>query len=572
MTAIQRQAAFDASPLALARSDFRAALLLAAVVAVFLMLLMPATQLWDRDETLYARTAVEMLGSGNWLLPTFNGTTFAHKPPLIYWLMASSIAVFGNTEFAVRLPSAFGMAGACFFTFLIGARLFGPRAGLWSMAVLATSAMSVYLGAAAMLDAVLLLFVTIVVWSFVEIVHDRRKAILHLPLAALVLTAAMLTKGPVGPAVTGGTVLLTWFLLPREARPSLAALSGFVAAGLVATGLFLVWALPANTASGGVMWDAGVLVHIIGRALAPMEGHGGSGPLGYVATLPAYLPVIVIGLFPWTIALPAAISALARREIGTPRDRAVLWGWLLPTFVLFTLAATKLPHYVFPMFPALAVLIGATIEARRQGRVGVASEWWLKVGGWIYAAMVLAMLGAVVAAPTVLPGLSWPVAIAFVVPAAVAAWLVTTRQLTGRFEHAAVLLALTSPLAFAALWWTIVPPAESAVKLSRDIASEIRARNADGLPVYGADYMEPSLVYYLDLPAGEVVTPLPMSAEDRRMVVEGGPSFMVATGEALAALRAEYPAMAFDVLASWSALNLNAQGKGQQVSLVRLGD
>ncbi len=572
MTAIQRQAAFDAAPQALARSDFRAALLLAALVAVFLMLLMPATQLWDRDETLYARTAVEMLGGGNWLLPTFNGTTFAHKPPLIYWLMASSISLFGNTEFAVRLPSAFGMAGACFFTFLIGARLFGPRAGLWSMAVLATSAMAVYLGAAAMLDAVLLLFITMIVWSFVEIAHDRRNAIFHLPLVALMLTAAMLTKGPVGPAVTGGTVLLTWFLLPREARPPLSILFGFVVAGLVATGLFLVWALPANAASGGVMWDAGVLVHIIGRALAPMEGHGGSGPLGYVATLPVYLPVIVIGLFPWTITLPAAISALARREVGTPRDRAVLWGWLLPTFVLFTLAATKLPHYVFPMFPALAVLIGATIEARRQGRLGAASEWWLKAGGCIYALMVVSMLGAVVAAPAVLPGLAWPVAIAFVVPAAVVAWRVAARQSSGRIESAGMLLALTSPLAFAALWWAIVPPAEAAVKLSRDIASEIRARNTDRLPVYGADYMEPSLIYYLDLPAGEVVTPLPLSAEDRRVVVEGGQAFVVATGEALAVLRAEYPAKTFDVLARWSAVNLNAHGKGQQISLVRLGD
>lgn len=571
MTAIPRRTVFDAAPQALARSDFRAALLLAAIVAVFLMLLMPATQLWDRDETLYARTAVEMLGSGDWLLPTFNGTTFAHKPPLIYWLMASSISLFGNTEFAVRLPSAFGMAGACFFTFLIGARLFGPRAGLWSMAVLATAAMSVYLGAAAMLDAVLLLFITMVVWSFVEIVHDRRNAIFHLPLAALVLTAAMLTKGPVGPAVTGGTVLLTWVLLPRESRPPLSVLFGFIVAGLVATGLFLVWALPANAASGGAMWDAGVLVHIIGRALAPMEGHGGSGPLGYVATLPVYIPVIVIGLFPWTIALPAAISALSRREIAAPCDRAVLWGWLLPTFVLFTLAATKLPHYVFPMFPALAVLIGATIEARRQGRLGVASEWWLKAGGWIYAAMVLGMLGAVVAAPTFLPGLSWPAAIAFAVPAVVVALMVTLRQVSGRIEPAAVLLALTSPLAFAALWWTIAPPAEAAVKISREIASEIRARNPDRLPVYGAGYMEPSLVYYLDLPAGEVVTPLPMSAEDRRRIVSGGPAFMVATEQALAALRAEFPATAFEELAGWSALNLNAQGKGQRISLVRLG-
>jgi 4-amino-4-deoxy-L-arabinose transferase-like glycosyltransferase len=113
-------------------SDLAKAVLLAVVIALFLMVLMPATMLWDRDETLYARTAVEMLGSGNFIEPTFNGEVFAHKPPMIYWLMALSFAIFGENEFAARFISAPALAGSAFVTYLIGRRIYDFRVGLWA--------------------------------------------------------------------------------------------------------------------------------------------------------------------------------------------------------------------------------------------------------------------------------------------------------------------------------------------------------------------------------------------------------------------------------------------------------
>ena len=72
-----------------------------------------------------------MAQSGSGLLPTFNGEVFAHKPPLIFWLMALSIQVFGVSEWAVRLVSAVGLAGTGWLTFLIGQRMFCPRVGFW---------------------------------------------------------------------------------------------------------------------------------------------------------------------------------------------------------------------------------------------------------------------------------------------------------------------------------------------------------------------------------------------------------------------------------------------------------
>ncbi len=75
-------------------------------IAVFLITLMPTVMFWDRDEAFYARAAVEMLQSGNWILPTYNDAVFPDKPPLIYWLMMFFMSIFGQNELGARFASA----------------------------------------------------------------------------------------------------------------------------------------------------------------------------------------------------------------------------------------------------------------------------------------------------------------------------------------------------------------------------------------------------------------------------------------------------------------------------------
>jgi 4-amino-4-deoxy-L-arabinose transferase-like glycosyltransferase len=187
---------------------------LAVLACLFLWALMPAHMLWDADEGYYARTAAEMLQSGNWLVPTYNGELFAHKPPLSFWLMAVGIWLFGEGEFAVRFFSAPAMAASAFLTFLIGRRLFDDRTGLWAMGVLATSLMGVYLGFAAMLDAVLLFTVTLSIWAYVEMTMRPGRALLMTAIFGTGLYLSLLAKGPVGPAVVITTVAASWLILP----------------------------------------------------------------------------------------------------------------------------------------------------------------------------------------------------------------------------------------------------------------------------------------------------------------------------------------------------------------------
>jgi 4-amino-4-deoxy-L-arabinose transferase-like glycosyltransferase len=258
--------------------------------------------------------------------------------------------------------------------------------------------------------------------------------------------------------------------------------------------------VPANLQSDGEMLAKGIGVHVLGRALAPMQGHGAASLGGWVAQLPYYLPVVVIGFFPWTLFLPGGLAALARGRIGDPTARALLWAWIVPAFVLFSLAATKLPHYVLPIFPGVAVAWGGAPD-------GIKRPW---AGLVLVALFGLAVAGGLLAAPQFLPAFAAPgprlaVAVAFCLPAALA--LLAVRQ--GKTARLVPTFGFLAMVMFAGLWWLILPAAEPGIKLSREIAAALAGEADPGTRLYTAGYDEPSLVFYANLPAGRVIAPLP---------------------------------------------------------------
>jgi 4-amino-4-deoxy-L-arabinose transferase-like glycosyltransferase len=102
-----------------------------AAAAMYLSYL-GATGLWDNDETIYSSIAREMAVRGDWIVPTFNGSLFPEKPPLVYWLMMVSFKVLGVSEFAARLPAALLAIGAALATYHLGRRLFSANVGFWA--------------------------------------------------------------------------------------------------------------------------------------------------------------------------------------------------------------------------------------------------------------------------------------------------------------------------------------------------------------------------------------------------------------------------------------------------------
>jgi len=138
-----------------------AAVTLAGAIFVSLLALAGRTTLWDRDEPRFAQATVEMIASGDYLVPTFNGRLRPDKPILAYWWMAAPMRLLGPGAVAARLGSAVAMAIAALLTFATARRLLLPAgAGLWAMAVLAATPLAVAEGQAATADALLLAAVT----------------------------------------------------------------------------------------------------------------------------------------------------------------------------------------------------------------------------------------------------------------------------------------------------------------------------------------------------------------------------------------------------------------------------
>jgi 4-amino-4-deoxy-L-arabinose transferase-like glycosyltransferase len=167
--------------------------LLAIVVLALCVWAASQSTLWDRDEPRFARAAVEMVRSGQYLYPTFNERLRPDKPILVYWLMSLSIRAFGASEWSVRLWSAVGLALAVAATFAIGKKLFSPRVGLLAALILATTPLAFAESTLATTDALLLGLTTLAAAFVVQGIVDRTRPI-HVAGFTLALGAAQIGR------------------------------------------------------------------------------------------------------------------------------------------------------------------------------------------------------------------------------------------------------------------------------------------------------------------------------------------------------------------------------------------
>src|SRR5262249_40217994 len=194
----------------------RGTALLLGLTAALLLLRLGTIPLVGPDEPRYVRVAVEMHRAHEWVRPTLGGEPWLEKPPLYYWLAGVAVSLFGETEWAARLPSVAAAVLLAFATALFGARLYGARAGLHAGFVLATSILPFAYAHAATMD--MLLAATVTVGT--GLLALRLLGIagpLAVPAATAVLGLATLAKGPLG-LVLPGLVVLAYLLARREWR------------------------------------------------------------------------------------------------------------------------------------------------------------------------------------------------------------------------------------------------------------------------------------------------------------------------------------------------------------------
>ncbi len=323
---------------------------------------------WDQDESKYAGVAMEILRTGDWITLRWNGEPWFVHPPLYFWLVAATGRLVGVTEFVARLWSAIpGILGVG-VTAALARELWGPRCGLLSAFVLATTLQWWAQARLAVFDPLLVLWMVLTLLGFWRgYAHKDRWAYL---LAVLAAALGTLTKGFVAAVVPGGVGLV--FLLLRRELSRLRTFPwgpGLLLYGVVGCGWYGVQAV----LHGETFVRTALGYYTLNRYVGVVEGQ--SGPIWY------YLPVLAVGLVPWTAFLPKALKEAVRAR-QDPRALFLLV-WMGFGFLFFSLAGTKLPNYILILYPAAAVLIGRLLEPAVFGQdaQSLRSAWILVLGG-----------------------------------------------------------------------------------------------------------------------------------------------------------------------------------------------
>lgn len=516
-------------------------LLISIVVGLTIFLNLGSTRLWDRDEPRNAGCAVEMLERGDWVVPVFNAELRGHKPVLLYWFMMSAYWMFGVNEFAARFWSAVLALGTALFTYHIGRRMFNATVGLWAGIILASNMVFDMAGRAATPDSVLIFFTTLatMIYVFAAFRDDAEQTLgengggaqqprdwfpLSWRTAALmygVMGIAIIAKGPVGlvlPTAVIGMFLLiqtlpkrepvepatTWFARLRSAvrvfgpRHFLQTCWRMRPITALATSLAVAapWYLWVGLRTNGEFLRAFLLEHNFGRATQPMEGHSGPFMLFYVAA-------ILVGFFPWSVfAGPIVWEITAKLRRGDRWQAGYVFGacWVGVYLVMFSCASTKLPSYITPCYPALALLTGVFVYRWTHGDSAVSRFWSSLSFATLGAVGVLIIVGLSIACHILLPGeriVPW-IGLIPIAGAVLGYWLL--RQ--DRMRDAGVAFAVTA-IAFVATFYGFTLVRVDQHRRSDVLLTAIKQNS--GEPEIGAyGCLEGSWVFYSGRPIDEL--------------------------------------------------------------------
>lgn len=466
----------------------------------------------DRDESRFIQATRQMLETGDFIRIQFQDEMRAKKPAGVYWLQSAAVGALSHPlstqVWPYRLPSLLAAWATVLMTFSFGRILIGDRPALVAGVLMAGALMLVSEAHLAKADAVLLACVVAAQGTLAKFyVSGRARALagggggcgggstlsprgatnaaaLMAPgtLEALTFWLAqgvgILIKGPVVPMISLLTLLSLW-IADREAgwfRAMRPILGTVVAAALAAP-----WFAAISSATDGAFVGEAVKGDLLPKLLGAQESHGGFPGL--------YLLLSSALFWPGSLLLWPAVARMWQQ-----RTRLVfrfLLAWAVPTWLMFEIIPTKLPHYVLPAFPAVALMIAAlACEGQEVFRHRAAKVWY---GAWTVFGLALA------AAMVILPIKLGNGFDATTIPAAIGIVLATllpaVLAIRERVVTAALALALTAAATYPVAMAGVLPSLDK-MFVSRAAAQIVNTIGSDG-PVAVAGYAEPSVVFLL---------------------------------------------------------------------------
>jgi 4-amino-4-deoxy-L-arabinose transferase-like glycosyltransferase len=309
------------------------------------------------DEPRYAWIARDMAETGDWVTPRLYGKPWFEKPPLFYWGAAVCFKAFGVSETAARLPSAFSALLATLALAWLALRLYGAETARWLLLLLPTSVGMIGFSHAAATDMPFSGMLTIAMVCAAVILgltrNENSPILPRTPWLALILFGfflglAVLAKGPAAIILSGGAVFF-WALFTKRWRDTFRLLHPAAIAAFCLTAL--PWYILCARRNPD-FFRIFIIEHNFKRFLTPEFQH--------IQPFWFYGAVLLIALLPWTAlavwSLIVGSVQLTRIKHLSPNSLFFL-SWALFCLVFFTISRSKLPGYILPAIPAIAVLM-----------------------------------------------------------------------------------------------------------------------------------------------------------------------------------------------------------------------
>ena len=342
--------------------------LLAVAIALVWFANLEYRTLIKPDEGRYAEIPREMVASGDWVTPRLNELKYFEKPPLQYWATAVAYTVFGEHQWTSRLWTGLtGFAGILLVWFT-GFRLFGREAAGYAALLLSGSLLYVLMGHINTLDMGVTFFLTLGIAGLLlseqayKSLQNRREQVIKasrnwMMAAWAGLALAVLSKGFMG-LVLPGIALFIYCIVQRDfgvlkRMHWLPGLSVFLA-------LTVPWFVLVMKANPEFFERFFIYEHY---TRFTTKAHGRYQPWYY------FIPILLAGAFPWTVTMLDTLFRTLRNSSppgNTFNSERFLLIWAIFIYVFFSISGSKLPSYLLPMFPALALLMGKHITEMRE--------------------------------------------------------------------------------------------------------------------------------------------------------------------------------------------------------------
>lgn len=467
--------------------------------------------LLEPDEGRNAEVAREMLASGDWITPHYDTLTYLDKPAVYFWVVAASFRVWGVNEWAARIPSALMATALLILVWFLARRIWGGSAGLWAGVMFATCPLAIAFARLVIFDMMLAFLMTVAMAAFYfaegEGFRDWRLDVLLFA----ALGVATITKGPVGFLVPLLSLLL--YEVMRGKVGDLKRLRWGLGAGVFLAAV-LPWFVTVSLRNPDfpryALWQESLQRFATGGRV-----HRQGGFLYYV-------PVYLLGFFPWSLLLLfAGCNRLRRlRELKQAGNRPVLFllAWAIMVLVFFSVSHSQLPGYFLPAIVPLSILMAKAWEDVGS-KASERSPDWLTAG--FAALLAVGLLMAVASQPWLLAGTkralakrTHPAVFGMLRPTLLYSGLIlgalgilgrnVAARVRGLTRSAAALglLGLAVPLLFVRCLPALKVYAEA--HSSRRLAETLRASPEKDWPIYGYYYFRTSLPFYLQRPVGLV--------------------------------------------------------------------